>query len=64
MAKPQMLKQWRAVQAPWQADGVLIHQGVKQVLIQNQRWVVRCVPPPWVSAPFAHITTAPILLTS
>ena len=31
----------------------------KQVRIQNQGWVTCCVPPPWVSAPFAYITTTP-----
>lgn len=50
-----------------QADWVLIHQEAKQVPIQNQGRVRCCSPsspPPRVSAPFAHITTTPILPSS
>ena len=50
-----------------QADWVLIHQEAKQVPIQNQGRVRCCSPsspPPQVSAPFAHITTTPILPSS
>ena len=36
--------------------------GHKQVRIQYQGWVTCCVPLPWVSAPFAYITTTPLLI--
>lgn len=32
----QMLTQWRGVQVPWQADGVVIHQGAKQAPMQHR----------------------------